>query len=89
MVFWVQIKLRYIIEKGFYPEDFDKWLGLSTINWRPSEFNHYLYVWGPQIAKAGLDVLDLLVDSYSKDDGSYYFRSTQENCSKSTWHSKS
>ena len=46
-----------------------------------TKFNHYLHATMDPRRKrtAGLDVLDLLVDSYSKDDGSYNFYSTHEN----------
>ena len=72
--------IHKFLEEGAYPTDFDKWLGLSTLNLEVIRFNHYSHVAGsPNRKKAGIDVLDLLVDSYSKDDGSYNFYSTQEN----------
>lgn len=72
--------------EGFYPRDFDKWLGLSTLNLEVITFNHYTSFGGSlNRKKAGIDVLDLLVDSYSKDDGSYNFSSTPEN-SRSVQH---
>ena len=78
------------LEKGFYSDDTDKWLGLSTLNLEVIRFNHYSHVAGsPNRKKAGIDVLDLLVDSYSKDDGSYNFYSTQENCQSVQSHSHS